>query len=180
MPYVSVILAFIVLAILLSWVDRQSIRGKQILITFYAIIVLFSVLRGIWLSAVLFGLLAAWNWVGLQRLRTPQFKSTKRFRLPRGCPPNCFGIDLNGADLQGINLSGANLREANLFVANLRQANLNGANLEGVDLGGADLHGADLRRANLGGADLRGAKYDDSTMWPVNFDPSAAGAVQKD
>lgn len=181
MPFALVILAIIVLGILLAWIDRQSIRGRQILITFYTIIALASLMRGIMLSTAIFGILALWNWVALQQMRQPQVTvAPPRSKLPGGCPPHCLGVDLNGADLQGVNLSGANLQEANLFVANLRRANLSGANLEGGDLGGAELYGTDLRRANLTGTDLRGAKYDDSTMWPVNFDPVQAGAVRKE
>ncbi len=186
MPFLLILsLLAIVSAIYLR--DKNPILSRQLLIGIYGLIAFFSLARGLFLSAVIFGLLAGWNWMSLRQLQAPaqQPKAKtppprRRTPLPNGCPPNCFGLDLNGADLAGVNLSGANLREANLFVANLRRANLSGANLEGGDLGGADLSGADLRRANLQGTDLRGAKFDNDTMWPLNFDPIRAGAVRKD
>ena len=60
--------------------------------------------------------------------------------------------------LAGIDLSGANLTGANLNVANLQGANLSGANLSGAFLGGAT--------------------YNDATVWPDGFNPTAAGAVK--
>jgi len=48
---------------------------------------------------------------------------------------------------------------------------LRGANLSKAGLKGADLDGADLT-----GADLTGARYNDNTIWPIDFDPAAAGA----
>lgn len=68
---------------------------------------------------------------------------------------------LAGADLSGLNLEGAPLAGASLAGATLKRANLRGADLQGADLEGAD---------------LEGASYDDSTRWPLNFDPGKAGA----
>lgn len=183
MQLIVLLLLVVALGIGFYWRQRDPIRSSQMLMWIYLVIAVLSLMRGILFSAILFGILAGWNWYSLQRwqkaAQDEERVSPSRTRLPSGCPPNCFGLDLNGANLPGVNLRGANLREANLFVANLRQANLNGANLEGGDLGGADLQGADLRRANLRGADLRGAKYDDETLWPTNFDPKQAGAVHR-
>lgn len=186
MQFFVLLLLIATLVIGFYWRDKNPARSRQLLMYLYLAIAGLVLMRGSVFSAVLFGVLAAWNWYALQRLpsgrqsqQPPAAPEPQRTRLPSGCPPNCFGADLNGADLPGINLSGANLREANLFVANLRQANLRESNLEGGDLGGANLHGADLRRANLSGTDLRGAKYDDDTLWPANFDPSQAGAIKK-
>ena len=44
------------------------------------------------------------------------------------------------------------------------------------DLRGADLLGADLTRANLKHADLRGTYYNETTIWPINFDLIQTGA----
>ena len=188
MQFLIPLLAIIILGIILAKIDRTSIRGKQLLIYFYLAIAFLSLMRGVWLSAVLFGIFALWQWASLQQLRGGygayfQAKANNRAQknksnLPSGCPPNCSGQDLSGRDLQAVNLKRANLQGANLFVADLRQANLGGANLESVDLGGAKLEGADLRQANLTGADLRGAKYNDETRWPLNFDPIRAGAIR--
>ena len=57
-----------------------------------------------------------------------------------------------------------------------------GGNLRGAALRGADLRGADLRDVNLTNADLEytfllGAFYDESTVWPDDFNPVAAGAM---
>jgi hypothetical protein len=68
---------------------------------------------------------------------------------------------LPGADLSGLNLEGAPLAGAYLAGATLKRANLRGADLQGADLEGTD---------------LEGASYDDSTRWPLDFDPSKAGA----
>ena len=189
MPFVLLLVSIIIVGIILTKIDRHSPRGKQLLIYFYLAIAMVSLMRGVWLSAVLFSIFALWNWAALQQIQgnTRTFFQTdakkthrKKANLPRGCPPDCSGQDLTGQNLQAVNLNGANLEGANLFVADLRQANLGGANLEKVDLGGAKLEGADLRRARLAGADLRGAKYDGDTIWPANFDPKRAGAVRTD
>ena len=188
MPYLLLFAVIIILGIILTRIDRHSMRGKQLLIYFYLAIAFISLLRGIWLSAVLFGIFALWHWSALQQMRgtyrtffqgnTTNRAEKNKANLPRGCPPDCSGQDLTGKNLQALNLSGANLQDSNLFVADLRKAKLDGANLERVDLGGAKLEGADLRRAKLEGADLRGAKYDDDTIWPANLNPGRAGAVR--
>ncbi|MGV3722636.1 MAG: pentapeptide repeat-containing protein [Actinomycetota bacterium] len=78
------------------------------------------------------------------------------------------GALLLGADLTGMRCTGANFRDARMMRACLIEA----------DLATADLRGADLRGATLLGVDLTGARYDDSTRWPAQFDPSACGAVK--
>jgi uncharacterized protein YjbI with pentapeptide repeats len=188
MQFILIIVPVIIMWIVLSWIDRHSPRGKQLLFYFYLILALLFLLRGIVLSAAIFGIFAAFQWVAMQRaggffgqtVRPEASQARSRpANLPSGCPPNCAEANLTGLNLKAVNLQGANLTGANLFVADLRKANLDGANLARVDLGGASLHGADLRRANLDGADLRGAKYDDETIWPTNFNPHQAGAVRQ-
>lgn len=81
----------------------------------------------------------------------------------------CYGCNLEGADLSGKNLKksdleGANLRGANLKAADLEGVNLKGANLSGADLRKADLEGADLYKADLSGADLTDASLDKALM----------------
>jgi uncharacterized protein YjbI with pentapeptide repeats len=58
----------------------------------------------------------------------------------------------------------------------LFQAHLEKATLRGADLSKAHLTGADLDGADLTGADLTGARYNDNTIWPIGYDPAAAGA----
>jgi Pentapeptide repeats (8 copies) len=98
------------------------------------------------------------------------------------------GIDLSNANLVWFELSGADLRDTNLNHANLSGANLSEANLSGstnlafadlsrTDLQNANLRGTRLEGANLEGAILEGALYDDSTKFPIGFDPSASGAI---
>ena len=45
-----------------------------------------------------------------------------------------------------------------------------GANLVDANLSGADLYRANLAEANLSGANLK-------TIWPMGFDPVAAGVI---
>lgn len=112
------------------------------------------------------------------------------------------GSDLTGADLSGstlisakfikTNLSHANLSECDLGMANLHQCKLTGAtlrnaNLLQTDLSEADLRGTDLTNAKLVYGDstmdsifpanLLGLKYNNETIWPINFEPSKWGAV---
>ena len=108
-----------------------------------------------------------------------------------------FGANLKGADLWNASLTRAHLNAINLEGACLRAANLDEANLEGAILAKADLNRAtfiltNLFEANLEGADLRGANlieanleesllenaiYDNETLWPSDFSPVQAGAI---
>jgi hypothetical protein len=87
------------------------------------------------------------------------------------------GVDLFGADLVAADLRGAELSGANLSDADLRGADLRGANLCAADLSDAKLLAADLRDTLLRAANFEGALYDNSTAWPDDFDPVAAGAI---
>lgn len=83
---------------------------------------------------------------------------------------------LNRADLSHANLCGVNFDGTSLMAANLQGADLAAASLCGAWLPGAHLQGADLRFAVLQGADLHFARYDETTLWPEEFDPQEAGA----
>lgn len=94
-------------------------------------------------------------------------------------------VDLTDAKLNFAILEDATLGRSNLVGANLRgailtKANLWGSNLTAVDMREAVLRGASFDGAGLLGVDLRGAKYDSETIWPINFDPRAAGAILVD
>jgi hypothetical protein len=80
-------------------------------------------------------------------------------------------VKLTFATLVATDLTGADLRGAHLTGAKLQGARLRDANLEGALLQSADLSAAKLRNANL-----TGAIYNADTVWPLEFDPRAAGA----
>lgn len=72
-------------------------------------------------------------------------------------------------------LTESDLRMGNLAGANLRRVRLHGANLARANLRGADLRGADLEYATLDEADLHDAVADETTWWPLDFEPVNAG-----
>ncbi|HVQ96370.1 MAG TPA: pentapeptide repeat-containing protein [Mycobacteriales bacterium] len=84
---------------------------------------------------------------------------------------------LEGANFTNTDLRQANLQQAHLAGAVLRRAHLQGANLCDANLRGADLRGADLTGARLDGADLTGVEADESTTWPDQQPPPAAGTT---
>lgn len=87
-------------------------------------------------------------------------------------------VDLSGASLNRSDLRKATLVRNNFSDAVFIDANLEGANLIGADLSQAALFRANLRGAILSDATLTDAFYDDSTIWPDEFEPSEAGAVK--
>lgn len=101
-------------------------------------------------------------------------------RLPgaQALGANLAGADLSEADLTGANLQWAFLATSNLQGTNLARANLAGSELKGANLAHANLAGADLQDTHLTWTRLRGAIYDAKTVWPEEFDPQLAGAVQ--
>jgi uncharacterized protein YjbI with pentapeptide repeats len=84
---------------------------------------------------------------------------------------------LTGANLSQADLRGANFDHAVLAGTNLWGANMAGASLNETFLAGAHLEGADLRQAHLNTSKLKYARYDETTLWPDNFDPQAQGAL---
>lgn len=83
------------------------------------------------------------------------------------CDANLAGADFSGAYFKHAVLEGANLRGA-IFTG----ANLKGANLERTDMRGALLCGADLCDASISYS-----VYDETTVWPDNYDPVTRGAI---
>ena len=81
--------------------------------------------------------------------------------------------DLSSRDLSDLGLFQARLPEADLSESDLRQVVLTKADLRGAQLEGANLNHADLREA-----DLSGARYNEYTVWSVDFDPAGAGAIR--
>jgi uncharacterized protein YjbI with pentapeptide repeats len=111
------------------------------------------------------------------------------------------GIHIDDSDLREADFTDADLYWAYAFRANcegaiFQNAKLNGATLAEANFRGADLRGADLSLDNLGGAtDVKGAnftgallegtiftgcQYDDSTIFPEDFDPAAHGMIWVD
>jgi uncharacterized protein YjbI with pentapeptide repeats len=105
---------------------------------------------------------------------------------------NLVGVNLKGANLEGADLKRSLLCDSNLEGANLKgaffkHAILEGANLKDAILTGASLRGANLERAELRGAvflkadlvdsSVKGAVYDETTIWPKEFDPKTTGAL---
>jgi hypothetical protein len=94
--------------------------------------------------------------------------------------------DFTGANLTRARLQGSDLRAAKFVRANLTDTSFHKADLRGADLSRAKVRNADFTQAHLEGANMRvvtletadlKATYDDSTLWPDNFDPIKAGAV---
>jgi hypothetical protein len=91
-----------------------------------------------------------------------------------------YAVDLRKGNLQGANLRRADLRWSTLHGAYLLEANLGAARLEYADLRRATLRGANLQDASLDGAKLQGVTANRSTVWPIGFDPVAAGVFVED
>lgn len=89
------------------------------------------------------------------------------------------GVDFSGTNLMRMDLQNVDMTEALLMGAELGNAILRGSNLVNADMTGARLQGADLSGAKLLGTILRDAGYDERTKWPDDFDPEAAGAVDR-
>lgn len=107
---------------------------------------------------------------------------------------NLYRTDFTNANLSGANLEDADIQRATFLRANLRGANLNGVSADGAkfieaDLAGAKLRGAglfevsllgaNLEKADLTDADLRSCFYDDTTIWPDDFDIKAHQASKR-
>jgi uncharacterized protein YjbI with pentapeptide repeats len=84
--------------------------------------------------------------------------------------------------MQGVNLCHAVLTGANLSNALLVNANLTGVDLTSTRLTGAVLNGADMSQATMPSdttskeSPLSGIFYDNSTVWPKDFQPPPPGA----
>jgi Pentapeptide repeats (8 copies) len=93
------------------------------------------------------------------------------------------GVNLVWVELTGVNFQGADLSHANLSGANLSESNFSGetnltfADLSRTDFRNTNLKGTRLEGANLEGIQLEGAVYDETTRFPLGFDPMRAGAI---
>ncbi len=93
------------------------------------------------------------------------------------------GVNLVWVELTGVNFQGADLSHANLSGANLSESNFSGeTNLTFADLSRADFRNTNLKGTRLEGANLEGiqleeAAYDETTKFPLGFDPIRAGAI---
>jgi uncharacterized protein YjbI with pentapeptide repeats len=114
-----------------------------------------------------------------------------------------LNTDLRGAFLANSNFSNCDFSEASLITAYLINSIIKNANLQRCKAFGCNFSGADLRNASLNDAEVNGADfsycrlqgstmtckginmallqdvvYDDSTIWPQNFDPDKAGCLK--
>lgn len=78
-----------------------------------------------------------------------------------------------GADLSDADLRGARIIETKLNAAILLGADLAGVTLTDSDLSQVDLRHGVLARAVLEETDLSGSCFDEATVWPEFFEPSA-------
>lgn len=90
------------------------------------------------------------------------------------------GVDLTSGQLQEANLSGAKFLAADLEWTQFEAANLQGADFftatlyKTTNLTRADIRGANFLFADLTAADFSEATYDETTVWPDGFDPTAS------
>ena len=101
------------------------------------------------------------------------------------------GAHLREADLSSAVLNNTLLNDASLIEANLHKADLSRANLVGADLSYAALQGANLGEAKskpsrAGDKEeddttlvVTNATYDETTIWPPDYDPNSHGAVRQ-
>jgi hypothetical protein len=93
------------------------------------------------------------------------------------------GVNLVWVELRGVNFQGADLSHANFSGANLSESDFSGeTNLTFADLSRADLRNTNLKGTRLEGANLEdiqleGAAYDETTRFPLGFDPIRVGAL---
>jgi hypothetical protein len=99
---------------------------------------------------------------------------------------DCTGADMYWANAFMANCEGAIFRDAQLNGADLKETNFRGADLRGAYIsfdnlnGPAEMQGADLTGALLDDAVLTGCEYNDSTVFPEDFDPIAHGMIWVD
>jgi autotransporter-associated beta strand protein len=82
------------------------------------------------------------------------------------------GVDYSGQDLSGKDLGYCDFTGANFANVVMRSGSLRGATLRMANVVGANLSGVDLT-----GVDLAMCRYNATTIWPVGFNPLAAGAA---
>ena len=79
------------------------------------------------------------------------------------------------ADLHSVDLRGADLSKSDLRQTDLREADLRGANLNE-----ATLIWGDTTIDNVFSGNFTGTKYNNSTTFPANFDPTKWGMIFQD
>lgn len=82
-------------------------------------------------------------------------------------------MELGGGRFAGADMRGAVLRNALLPMASFSDHTA-GADLSGAVLDGANLQGADLSQAILADVSMEGVCWDESTRWPVGFEPPSS------
>jgi hypothetical protein len=130
-------------------------------------------------AALRAGLIEARNLNGISMSGADLSGASIPYRELRGADftgANLTSVRLQGCDLRAAKFVGGNLTETVFHKADLRGADLSDANVRKADFSQARLEGANMRVRGLATADLK-ATFDDSTLWPDNFDPIKAGAV---
>lgn len=100
-----------------------------------------------------------------------------------GNPIRMRNIDLSGVNLEdGINLAGVDLSLSKFRYANLSGVDLSRTTLHRATFSRARIFGTNFHCADLGSdqykATFKQALYDESTVFPDNFDPENAGAFK--
>jgi len=100
-----------------------------------------------------------------------------------GNPIKIRNIDLSGVNLEdGINLAGVDLSLSKFRYANLSGIDLSRTTLHRATFARARIFGANFHCADLGSdqykATFKQAVYDESTVFPGNFEPENAGAFK--
>lgn len=104
-------------------------------------------------------------------------------RDSEGNPIRMRNIDLSGVNLEdGINLSGVDLSLSKFRYANLSGVDLSRTTLHRATFARARIFGTNFHFADLGSdqykATFKQALYDESTIFPDNFDPDNVGAFK--
>ncbi len=103
---------------------------------------------------------------------------------------NLVGADFRGAHLNSSNmlstyLKGCQFNTADMESVILAHSVVSGCSFHNCKLTNADLESTEFLNCDFSEADLTGAKidysaYDNSTRWPVGYNPEAHGAVKAD
>ncbi|MEE9320821.1 MAG: pentapeptide repeat-containing protein [Granulosicoccus sp.] len=92
-------------------------------------------------------------------------------------PAHLTGPRFTGQFISDQSFSEANLENADLRFSKLHRIDLRGANLKGADLSHSkltviDMRGADLSNANLSSTSFFDVRYDETTVFPLGFNPA--------
>jgi len=84
------------------------------------------------------------------------------------------------AECEGVKFHNTDVRKCLFNFCDLKRADFSNANMKDMILAGSNLHGAKLLGSNIDTVIFDGAKYNDETIWPINFNPIEYGATKTD